>query len=52
MTKRIPLERLRDVSRQRPLREPRHPQKSDLPDRLENHEPAQVEWPVPACLWL
>jgi hypothetical protein len=53
MTKRIPLDRLREISRQRSIRgEHVPPVRSDEPDPPDGVEPDRIEWPIRTSLWL
>lgn len=49
MTKPVPLNRLRDISKQRSIRMPRAPQLPEL-DGSDEHEALSVEWPVRALV--
>jgi hypothetical protein len=49
MTKRIPLDRLRDISKQRSIRSPQVLQRgSEQTDERERTEPNRIEWPLPS----
>jgi hypothetical protein len=50
MSKKISLERLRDISRQRPIRNPWQPlvRTDEVPDP----DQAPVEWPIRSSMWL
>ena len=49
MTKRIPLDRLREISKQRSIRSAHVPQeRCDLPNRLDDAGPVRIEWPIRA----
>jgi hypothetical protein len=46
MTKRIPLDRLRDISKQRSIRSAHMPQIRSEPDHPNDGEPVRFEWPI------
>lgn len=53
MTKKIPLDRLREISRQRSIRSVQPPLHiGDAPRHLDDADPIQIEWPIGTTLWL
>jgi len=52
MAKRIPLDRLRDISRQRSIRTPHPAQRPEDSSEANAPELEKIEWPIRASFWL
>ena len=52
MAKRIPLDRLRDISRQRSIRTPHPAQRPEDSSEANAPELEKIEWPIRASVWL
>jgi hypothetical protein len=52
MAKRIPLDRLRDISRQRSTRTPHPAQRPEDSSEANAPELEKIEWPIRASVWL